>query len=457
MPTPFHSPLPEGAQQENRYQEDVNRYQQSSRHDENIEGARSPKSVHTALKYYGQYLSEYEKQVEIYDYHDIYFVGPHAQVKYGQDIMENNEHIVHNNYGYDDERGDYKIVLQDHFAYRYEVIDVLGRGSFGQVVKCLDHKTAQTVAIKIIRNKKRFHAQALTEVKLLKNLVDWDPEDRHHNVRMTDSFYFRNHLCIAFECLSVNLYEFIKSNNFQGFSLTLIKRLTYQMLQSLTLLYDHKLIHCDLKPENILLKHPGKCAIKVIDFGSSCFESEKGKCFLYTYIQSRFYRSPEVILGLSYHTAIDMWSLGCIIAELYTGVPLFPGENEQEQLLCMMETLGLPDRYLVDTCSRKNLFFDSNNHPRISVNSKGKRRFPGARSLFQALKCNDAVFVHFIEQCLEWDSNKRITPYEALQHEWITGNSNSMNTTPNNFIPPPKPVGSLALSPYRHSGNPNYM
>lgn len=119
------------------------------------------------------------------------------------------------------------------------------------------------------------------------------------------------------------------------------------------MLAEHNVIHCDLKPENIMLRHPAKSSIKVIDFGSSCFESER----VYTYIQSRFYRSPEVILGISYHKAIDMWSVGCIIAELYTGLPLFPGENEQEQLSCIMETMGLPDRHLVERCSRRKLFF----------------------------------------------------------------------------------------------------
>jgi serine/threonine protein kinase len=78
---------------------------------------------------------------------------------------------------------------------------------------------------------------------------------------------------------------------------------------------------------------------------------------VYTYIQSRFYRSPEVILGMNYHMAIDMWSLGCILAELFTGYPIFPGENEQEQLSCIMEVLGIPEKEFVNRSSRKKLFF----------------------------------------------------------------------------------------------------
>jgi len=80
---------------------------------------------------------------------------------------------------------------------------------------------------------------------------------------------------------------------------------------------------------------------------------------VYTYIQSRFYRAPEVILGLPYTTAIDMWSLGCIIAELHTGYPLFPGENEVEQLACIMEVFGYPPDQLLQSATRRKLFFGS--------------------------------------------------------------------------------------------------
>ncbi|KAF9541985.1 hypothetical protein EC957_002487 [Mortierella hygrophila] len=383
-----------------------------------------PLSPYAALKLYAPYLSLYER-AEIGEYPQVYYVGQNCRHKKPASVEASNS-----NFGYDDERGDYLIVNHDHLMYRYEILDMLGKGSFGQVAKCYDHKTGEYVAIKIIRNKKRFHCQAVVEVKILDNLNKWDPEAKHNLIRMTDHFYFRNHLCIASELLSINLYEFIKSNSFQGFSLGLIKRFCTQLLQTLDLLSKHSVVHCDLKPENILLKHPTKSSIKVIDFGSSCLENEK----VYTYIQSRFYRSPEVILGMSYNMAIDMWSLGCILAELYTGYPLFPGENEQEQLSCIMETQGVPDRYLIEKSSRKKVFFDHGGSPKLVVNSKGKKRRPGSKTLGQALKCSDPLFLDFLQKCLIWDPERRMKPREGLQHEWISDIRTPVRSL---FSPPP--------------------
>ncbi|MCO5589596.1 hypothetical protein L7F22_043564 [Adiantum nelumboides] len=348
---------------------------------------------------------------EIRNFKEIYFVGQNVD----KNTRIPSDGSATQNGGYDDERGDYLVINHDHLAYRYEVMSLLGRGSFGQVLQCKDHKTGKYVAIKLIRNKRRFHHQALVEVKILENLCKWDPNEEFNVIRIQDSFYFRNHLCISMELLSINLYELIKANSFAGFSTKLIRRVTSQVLLSLSLLRRNRVVHCDLKPENILLMHPRRSAIKVIDFGSSCFEHEK----VYTYIQSRFYRSPEVILGMNYHTAIDIWSLGCIIAELYSGYPLFPGENEQEQLACIMEILGVPDRYLIDRSSRKKLFFDSTGAPRPVVNSKGKRRRPATKSLRSALNCDDEVFLDFLAKCLHWDPERRIKPDAALRHPWI--------------------------------------
>ncbi len=114
--------------------------------------------------------------------------------------------------------------MHEHLAYRYEVVKKLGKGSFGIVLRVFDHKTKEFVALKILKNKKRLYKQGLVEAKLIENLNKSDPEDKKNIIRKLDQFVFRKHLMIAFEMLSINLYEFIKMNNFQGFSLNLIKR-----------------------------------------------------------------------------------------------------------------------------------------------------------------------------------------------------------------------------------------
>ncbi len=112
------------------------------------------------------YLSDFERK-EVLDYPDVYYIGARSDKKPA--TRDNSA----NNHSYDDDRGDYLIVNKDHLAYRYEVIDTLGKGSFGQVLHCRDHCTGESVAIKIIRNKKRFHHQALVEIKILDNLRKW--------------------------------------------------------------------------------------------------------------------------------------------------------------------------------------------------------------------------------------------------------------------------------------------
>lgn len=370
-------------------------------------GNKLPMTPGEALKQFRSKLTAFE-QTEILDYPEIWFLGLEAKK------IEGVPGGAQNN-GYDDENGSYIKVMHDHMVYRYEILEVLGKGSFGQVVKCYDHKTDQMVAVKIIRNKKRFHHQALVEVKILDALRRRDKDNQFNIIHMGEYFYFRNHLCITFELMGMNLYELIKKNNFQGFSIALIRRFAFSLLQCLKMLHRERIIHCDLKPENILLRQRGQSSIKVIDFGSSCYEHQR----VYTYIQSRFYRSPEVILGLPYSMPIDMWSFGCILAELYTGYPLFPGENEVEQLACIMEVLGLPSGNVLDQATRRRLFFDSKGNPRCITNSKGKKRRVGSKDLQQAVKTCDANFLDFIRRCLEWDPNIRMTPEEALQHDWI--------------------------------------
>ncbi|CAG5958415.1 unnamed protein product [Menidia menidia] len=343
--------------------------------------------VSEALNNFQERLTEFERE-EINDYAEIWFLGLGSQKIEGSQGAQQNS-------GYDDEHGSYVRphmsadaqltvsaltvshskppvafqVLHDHIAYRFEVLEVIGKGSFGQVLKCLDHKNNELVAIKMIRNKKRFHHQALVELKILDVIKRKDNDNLHNVIHMKEYFYFRNHLCISFELLGVNLYELIKKNNFQGFSLALIRRFAHALLRCLQMLHREKIIHCDLKPENILLSQRGPGNIKVVDFGSSCYEQQR----VYTYIQSRFYRSPEVILGHPYSMAIDMWSLGCILAELYTGYPLFPGESEVEQIACIMEVLGMPPNDFVQSASRRKLFFAEKLSPERSSQENQSR------------------------------------------------------------------------------------
>ncbi|EPZ36343.1 Protein kinase, catalytic domain-containing protein, partial [Rozella allomycis CSF55] len=305
-----------------------------------------PMNSQDALKKYDDQLTEYEKS-EIHAYKNIYFIGKNEIKK-----IDCKDSL--NNFGFDDERGDYRIVLNDHFAYRFEVFELLGKGSFGQVVKAFDHKHKMFVAVKTIRNKKRFHQQALVEVKILQTLREKDIQDQANVIHMNGHFYFRNHLCISFELLSINLYEFIKLNNFYGVSVSLVLQANFTSLDTSATKPNNTFGHLSsIQPENLLLKSKTKSAIKVIDFGSSCFDDQK----IYTYIQSRFYRSPEIILGIPYTMGIDMWSLGCILAELHSGHPIFPGENEHEQLICIMEIFGVPPANILELSKRKKLFF----------------------------------------------------------------------------------------------------
>lgn len=171
---------------------------------------------------------------------------------------------------------------------------------------------------------------------------------------------------------------------------------------------------------------------QVIDFGSSCYEHQR----VYTYIQSRFYRAPEVILGAKYGTAIDMWSLGCILAELLTGYALFPGEDENDQLACIIELLGMPPQKLLDQSKRAKNFISVKGFPRYcsaetledgriilssGTSRQGKERGPpGSKNLRKALKgCEDPLFLNFLCGCLEWDPEVRMTPTVALKHSWF--------------------------------------
>lgn len=211
----------------------------------------SPKQV---MVLYMNKLTPYEHH-EIFKYPQIYFIGANAKKRPGI--------VGPNNSDYDNDQGSYIHITHDHVAYRYEVLKIIGKGSFGQVVKAYDHKTHEHVALKMVRNEKRFHRQAQEEIRILSHLRKHDKDNSMNIIHMFDYFTFRNHMCITFELLYINLYELIKKNKFQGFSLQLVRKFAHSLLQCLDALAKNKIIHCDMKPENVLLKQQGRSGIKV--------------------------------------------------------------------------------------------------------------------------------------------------------------------------------------------------
>uniref|UniRef100_A0A8K9WLI4 non-specific serine/threonine protein kinase n=1 Tax=Oncorhynchus mykiss TaxID=8022 RepID=A0A8K9WLI4_ONCMY len=254
--------------------------------------------------------------------------------------------------------GDYQLVQHEvlcSMKNTYEVLDFLGRGTFGQVVKCWKRGTGEVVAVKILKNHPSYARQGQIEVGILARLSG-ENADEHNLVRAFECFQHRSHTCLVFEMLEQNLYDFLKQNKFSPLPLKVIRPVLQQVATALRKLKTMGLIHADLKPENIMLVDPVRqpYRVKVIDFGSA---SHVSKAVCSTYLQSRYYRAPEIILGLPFCEAIDMWSLGCVIAELFLGWPLYPGALEYDQIRYISQTQGLPGEHLLNVGTKTARFF----------------------------------------------------------------------------------------------------
>ena len=269
---------------------------------------------------------------------------------------------------------------------RYAVGRVIGKGSFARVVVGYDIVTDTRVALKVVRRSDAFHAQAAKELEILRALGGHAPAfdeggdntggrtqaatatEGHPNVvSMLDAFVHRGgnqsqnqsqsqnaapsldggFRCLVFELLSHSLYDVLRSTSFKGVSLGLVRKFARQIFSALSFLRSIGVVHCDVKPENVLLVSADRSAVKLIDFGSSCFVGDTPD---FTYVQSRFYRAAEVILGLPYGVEIDTWSLGCVLVEMHAGTPLFPGRDERDQLGKIAEALGPVPAWMRERC-----------------------------------------------------------------------------------------------------------
>ncbi|KAJ8360611.1 hypothetical protein SKAU_G00171360 [Synaphobranchus kaupii] len=347
--------------------------------------------------------------------------------------------------------GDYQLVQHEilcSVSNSYEVLEFLGRGTFGQVAKCWKRGTNEIVAIKILKNHPSYARQGQIEVNILGRLST-ENADEYNFVRSYECFQHKNHTCLVFEMLEQNLYDFLKHSKFSPLLLKCIRPVLQQVATALMKLKSLGLIHADLKPENIMLVDPLRqpYRVKVIDFGSA---SHVSKAVCSTYLQSRYYRAPEIILGLPFCEAIDMWSLGCVIAELFLGWPLYPGASEYDQIRYISQTQGLPAEYLLSAGTKTSRFFNrgpDSSYPlwrlktpaehegEMGIKSKEARKYifnclddmmqvnmstnlEGTDML--AEKADRREFIDLLKKMLTLDADKRITPMKTLGHPFVT-------------------------------------
>ena len=348
------------------------------------------------------------------------------------------------------------------FANNYLVQSELGSAAFSTAYQCLDLSSEEDedgyrdeVCLKVIKNTKDYFDQSLDEIKILQLLKDTGKTEENHIVKMKSFFYHREHLVIVTELLRQNLYEFgkiiIESRGNVYFTRLRLSHIIRQCLVALKFVHELGLVHSDIKPENILLSSYSRALIKIIDFGSSSFVSDRQS----SYIQSRSYRAPEVILGLPYDGKIDIWSLGCVVAELYTNEVTFQNDSELSMLSRIEAICGPFPRHMINkgrNCHR--IFTDSgliyekilssddvdeedNSHGSSSSENTEKFFFRvyqpktttiAARLGFdedlldQPLSDDDenrALFIDFVRKLLTIDPDKRPTAAEALDHPWI--------------------------------------
>uniref|UniRef100_A0A669EYG2 Protein kinase domain-containing protein n=1 Tax=Oreochromis niloticus TaxID=8128 RepID=A0A669EYG2_ORENI len=267
-------------------------------------------------------------------------------------------------------------ILGDHHV----VEAFLGEGGFGLVTRCRDTKNNQTVAIKVNKSDPGILQQAKLEIFVLEQLRRLDP-DRCNIVEWNGYFLDGERICLNFELLDQSLWDYIGDRNNQGLPITELRPILHQLANALFHLGSVGIVHADLKPGNIMVvnRHESPIKVKLIDFGLAFPASALIPGYR---VGTVGYCAPEVMLGLPYHEAIDMWSLGLVAVELATGLPLYPGEDYYDVLKFIIET---QEQFQYETGPE-------NGQP---------------------------LFVRLIKEMLALRANQRITPSEVLKHPFF--------------------------------------
>lgn len=337
---------------------------------------------------------------------------------------------------WDDTEGYYKLRCGELLDDRYLVYGYTGQGVFGNVIRARDQtRASREVAVKIIRNNEIMHKTGLKELDIVKRLNDSDWEDKYHCIQLFGHFFHKQHLCLVFELQSMNLRELLKKYGKDvGLHVKAVRSYTQQLLLALKLLKKCNILHADLKPDNILVNE-SKLQVKLCDFGSACHVADAE---LAPYLISRFYRAPEIMMGLPYDFGVDLWSLATTVYELYTGRIMFAGKSNNQMLKFMMDLKGPFPNKLIRRAQFKEQHFDPQTcsflyhevdkvtqREKLTVISSIKTtrnlmsELTGVQKLDQSLYRKVHQLRDLLDSMLTLDTTKRIVVNDALHHPFI--------------------------------------
>ncbi|NXC18917.1 CDK3 kinase, partial [Corythaeola cristata] len=295
----------------------------------------------------------------------------------------------------------------DAFQEVFQKVDKIGEGTYGVVYKARNKRTGQVVALKKIRldaETEGVPSTAIREISLLREL-------KHPNiVRLLDVIYSRKKLYLVFEYLNKDLKKYMDSSQPRELPLSLVKNYLFQLLQGVSFCHSHRVIHRDLKPQNLLIDEAG--AIKLGDFGLARAFGVPLRTYTHEVV-TLWYRAPEILLRCKYYaTSVDIWSIGCIFAEMVTGKALFPGDSEIDQLFRIFRTLGTPTEVT---------------WPGVTQLPDYKEDFPQwpRKDMKEIIPNLDRDGRNLLVQLLLYDPSRRISAKAALDHQYFWRRSRS--------------------------------
>eukprot|EP01118_Nematostelium_gracile_P002168 TRINITY_DN123_c0_g1_i1.p1 TRINITY_DN123_c0_g1~~TRINITY_DN123_c0_g1_i1.p1 ORF type:complete len:294 (+),score=48.02 TRINITY_DN123_c0_g1_i1:43-924(+) len=283
---------------------------------------------------------------------------------------------------------------------RYTKKGKLGEGTYGKVYLAQDRETRELVAMKkmiLETEDEGIPSTAIREISLLKELSD------HANiVKLKEVLYMRNRLYLIFEYLEHDLKAYMDS--VAVMDNRLVKSYLYQMIKGIAFCHSHRILHRDLKPQNLLIDKKGK--LKLADFGLSRAFGIPLRQYTHEVV-TLWYRAPEILLGQArYSTPVDIWSVGCIFAEMIHKLPLFPGDSEIDQIFRIFRVLGTPNDHI---------------WPGVTSLPDYQPTFPqnppqSFSKLFPQLETSGR---DLLEQMLQYEPSKRISAQQALEHPYF--------------------------------------